>query len=143
NGEFDQGTIALSASTSSLTDSVFQQPVAITDPVPAADLDGDGVPDAEDDCVDIPNASQLDSDGDGYGNACDADYDNDGIVGVADWARFSQAFGSTLGSPSYDPVLDSDGDGAIGTPDLLVLDRSFGKAPGPSGLSCAGTIPCP
>src|SRR5262249_21699034 len=143
NEEFDRGTIAFSASTSSLTDSVFTQLVDVTDPVPAADRDGDGVPDAEDDCVDTPNPSQLDSDGDGFGNACDADYDNDGVVGAADWIQLSQAFGSTVGGPHYSTVLDADGDGAIGGVDLLWLAQSFGKAPGPSGLSCAGTVPCP
>jgi hypothetical protein len=40
---------------------------------------------------------QLDDDADGFGNACDADYDNDGVVlndgssGVGDYAAFRQA----------------------------------------------------
>jgi hypothetical protein len=38
---------------------------------PPADADGDGVPDAEDNCPNVPNASQADSDGDGIGDACD------------------------------------------------------------------------
>jgi hypothetical protein len=46
NGEVNQGTIAFSAVTSSLAAPVFQQPVTITDPVPACsdgwDNDGDG-----------------------------------------------------------------------------------------------------
>jgi hypothetical protein len=37
----------------------------------AADTDGDGVPDATDNCPNTSNLDQLDTDGDGAGNACD------------------------------------------------------------------------
>ena len=47
------------------------------------DSDGDGVPDAEDNCPDVPNPSQDDSDGNGIGNACDPNTDTDGD-GIAD-----------------------------------------------------------
>ena len=36
-----------------------------------ADADGDGVPDAQDNCPTVANADQKDSDGDGVGDACD------------------------------------------------------------------------
>ncbi len=36
-----------------------------------SDLDMDGVPDAEDNCVERANADQSDTDDDGYGDACD------------------------------------------------------------------------
>jgi len=35
------------------------------------DTDGDGVPDASDDCPLVPNADQADADSDGVGDACD------------------------------------------------------------------------
>jgi len=38
---------------------------------PAPDSDGDGVPDAQDNCPNTPNPDQTDSDGDGIGDACD------------------------------------------------------------------------
>ena len=107
------------------------------------DFDGDGVEDALDNCLRTPNPDQIDSDHDGYGNRCDADYDNDGIVSTSDWVRLAKAFGARVGSPSYSAALDANGDGVIGGPDFTRLRRSMGKPPGPSGLSCAGTVPCP
>src|SRR5690606_7054420 len=47
-------------------------------------LDGDGVPNDSDNCIDIQNPDQTDTDGDGLGNACDDDDDNDGIPDVTD-----------------------------------------------------------
>jgi len=42
------------------------------------DRDRDGVPDGEDNCPEISNPDQADSDGDGSGDRCDGDRDSDG-----------------------------------------------------------------
>ena len=39
-------------------------------------------------------------------------------------------------------AFDLDSSGAIGDDDIAYAASSFGKPPGPSGLACAGTIPC-
>ena len=109
----------------------------------APDTDAEGVPDDEDRCVLVANPTQLDTNRDGYGNACDADYDNDGVVGTSDFMALRAAYGATVGDPAYNPDLDANGDGAIGSAEFALLRASFGFAPGPSGLSCAGSIPCP
>ena len=37
------------------------------------DMDGDGILDSQDNCVETPNADQKDTDGDGIGDVCDDD----------------------------------------------------------------------
>lgn len=47
------------------------------------DTDGDGIPDARDNCPSVPNADQLDANHDGIGDACQ-DFDNDGVINSKD-----------------------------------------------------------
>jgi len=52
--------------------------------IPGIDSDGDGWADACDNCPNVPNADQADCDHDGAGNACDDDDDNDGVLDTID-----------------------------------------------------------
>jgi len=94
------------------------------------DGDHDGIADAVDNCLGRANADQRDTDGDGYGNACDADLDNSGTVNFGDLAIFHRKFGTA------DPDADFDGNGAVNFADLATFRALFGKPPGP-----AGTLP--
>jgi hypothetical protein len=109
----------------------------------ASDADGDGLCDDGDNCLDAANPSQIDSNRDGFGNACDADYDDDGVVGTPDQLVFAGAFGAREGEAAFRAEADANDDAVIGIPDFLLLGAHFGGPPGPSGLSCAGTVPCP
>ncbi len=48
------------------------------------DVDGDGVPDDQDNCPNVPNPAQSDVDDDGFGDACDNWSDNGGCVTLID-----------------------------------------------------------
>ena len=51
------------------------------------DQDGDGVPDATDNCPTVQDYTQVDSDVDSLGDACDPDDENDGIFDEVDGSR--------------------------------------------------------
>jgi hypothetical protein len=107
------------------------------------DRDHDGVLDMHDNCAGVPNPDQRDTDQDGYGNVCDGDFDGNGNTGGGDYVALKVAFGTSVGQPGYDADMDLNGDGGIGGADYLIFQDLFGKPPGPSGLLCAGTPPCP
>ncbi|MDH3588869.1 MAG: peptidoglycan DD-metalloendopeptidase family protein, partial [Gammaproteobacteria bacterium] len=109
----------------------------------AVDSDGDGLEDFADNCSDIANANQRDSNSDGYGNACDPDLNNNGTVSFPDVAIFKAAFLTSPGDTNWNPDADFDGDDLVGFSDLAVMKNLFLSPPGPSGMSCAGTVPCP
>jgi len=75
------------------------------------DIDNDGIPNASDNCPDVYNPGQENSDNDAYGNVCDPcpndpqnDIDQDGLCGDVDPCPL-------------DPQNDIDGDGRCGNVD--------------------------
>ncbi len=94
-----------------------------------ADHDGDDFLDGFDNCTLASNANQMDTDGDIFGNRCDADLNNNGAVTTTDLSLFKAAFGTA------DPHADFNGNGAVTTTDLAIFKSLFGKPPGPSGLA--------
>ncbi len=122
------------------TDGTLEDPtgIGVTAPAPGAfvDSDGDGIADGEDNCLGVSNLDQRDSNGDGFGNACDFDYDDDGAVSTTDYVALLAAFGSNSGDPPpsrYDPDLDFDGDGAVAALDYVFFLGCYGSLPGESG----------
>ena len=103
------------------------------------DTDGDDVDDYFDVCRDVADSPQLDTDGDGCGNICDGDYDNDGDVDGGDFLTFRGGF---FASASGD--TDHDGDGDTDGADFLKFRGQFFQAvPGPSVAHHRDTTACP
>ena len=93
------------------------------------DTDEDGLVDAADNCILAANPDQRDTDGDGIGNACDADIAlGDCKIDFADLATFRGAF------VNYHPDADFDGNNTVNIGDLVLIRQQFLGAPGPSGV---------
>ena len=75
----------------------------------AADTDADGISDTADNCIEVANSDQRDTDADGYGNRCDADLDNNLVVNFGDLGLFKGVFFKKAGDPGFDPDADFDG----------------------------------
>jgi hypothetical protein len=91
--------------------------------------------DSSDNCIQVKNSLQRDTDVDGYGNFCDPDFDNNHIVGASDLAYFKSKFFST------DPDADLNGDGSVNGGDLAILKSLFFQPPGPSYIDLPGQAP--
>lgn len=146
-----------------LTPSVFTTPathqsvVVIVGEPP--DIDGDGVPDVNDNCPETANANQADADEDEvgdvcdnclmkanpdqcntnagsgpgqdqFGNLCDADLDNNGVVNSFDLSTMR----ANLGQFGMNDA-DIDCNGMVDTSDLTIMRADFGQPPGPSGIA--------
>lgn len=93
------------------------------------DSDGDGIFDVVDNCTKVANNNQRDTDADGYGNVCDGDLDNNGIVNSLDYSAFkARLFGR-------DANADLNGDGIVNSIDFTLFKRLLLTRPGPGNPS--------
>ena len=118
------------------------------------DFDVDRIEQSFDNCRGEQNGAdvgspQLDADGDGYGDAGDADYDQNGVTTAADFGVLLVR----LGRPC--DRADHNGDGYVTVADFATYLQKFAgvgaaNRPGPSLLACAdlsmeiddGDAPC-
>jgi hypothetical protein len=103
------------------------------------DDDNDGIPNSSDNCTQVANGpsdtgtagpSQNNTDGDDYGNICDPDFNQNGIVDPVDFSVLKSRFGQ----PGF-PDQDLNGNGIVDPVDFSLLKQMFGQPPGPSGLA--------
>ncbi len=107
-----------------------------------ADQDGDGIADTVDNCTLASNPAQRDTDLDGYGNACDPDLNNDGVVDSADFDLLRAVFFTA--APRLNPLrlltmLTSMATVPLSIGDYVLFRSLLGAAPGPS--CCGITTP--
>jgi hypothetical protein len=109
------------------------------------DADGDGIPDAIDNCPADVNPDQQDLDGDGLGDACDPDIDGDGMPDSWEIAHGLDPFDPSDASqdPDRDALTnldefragtdpgnpDTDSDGWLDGEDADPLDPTIGGRP--------------
>ena len=112
----------------------------------ASDIDTDGHPDLTDNCTELANPRQIDTDGDGIGNQCDPDLSDAGgacEVNFFDVEAFQAAFLTSPGDDNWNPDADLAGDPVDGGPDDIVDFADVGRVrdyflaePGPSATGC-------
>ncbi len=112
--------------------------IPVAPPIPvilectALDTDFDGFDDATDNCILIANSDQRDTDGDGFGNICDTDLNNDNVTNILDVGILQSVFLNS--SPFINPIAehaDFNNDGVINLLDMGILKAYFLQPPGP------------
>jgi hypothetical protein len=144
DAQADFATVTLS--TGANTAFLFNVDDIVTAIAVDGDDDGDGVTNSNDNCSAIANGpndtatagpSQNNMNtgvADIYGNVCDADFNDNGVVDSNDASVLFGQFGMNSTNPSFRPDVDMNGNGVIDSNDASILFGTFGGAPGPSGL---------
>ena len=91
------------------------------------DSDDDNLVDRADNCVEVANTDQRDTDADGIGNFCDGDFNNDCAQNFIDLGLMQESF-----FQAGDLHTDMDGDMTTNFSDLGLLKTTFFMPPGPS-----------
>jgi uncharacterized repeat protein (TIGR01451 family) len=102
---------------------------------PFTDTDGDGIAQLYDNCTLESNPTQLDADGDGFGNLCDADLNNSGLTTTADFAILRSVLNQSATSSPAAAGADLNGSGIVTTADFAILRARLNTPPGPSALA--------
>ncbi|MDQ2648966.1 MAG: thrombospondin type 3 repeat-containing protein, partial [Actinomycetota bacterium] len=92
----------------------------------SSDVDGDGTPDAADNCPTVANPGQGNVDGDGAGDACDPDIDGDLVPNGADAfpSDPTESVDTDGDGTGNNADTDDDGDGVSDGADSFPLDAS-------------------
>jgi len=130
NGEDLNGTWTLTAIDSAAPDPGTLNAWCLAPTTPVSDRDGDGIGDDRDNCTLVANPTQHDTDGDGFGNQCDGDFNQDCQENFGDLGIMRPNFFMT-----GDLVTDMNGDGVTNFGDLALLKSRFFTPPGPSGVA--------
>ena len=130
-GESGQGTVTYTRSSAPAV-------------VASIDTDGDGVFDEDDNCIEVSQSTPngwCDDDQDGYGNACDGDFDNNFTVGQLDFGvnfllDFILGASSNVEGNPQGTDMNCDGvvDGIDFSPPYFLSQYMIGT-PGPSGTA--------
>jgi CSLREA domain-containing protein len=112
------------------------------------DLDLDGVVDVLDNCFRVPNPSQLDTDGDNEGDACDGDDDNDGVQDGLDAFPLdrTESVDTDADGIGNNADTDDDGDGLSDSDEILLKTNPLNADTDNDGINdgdevAAGTDP--